>query len=145
MTKAAVLFTPDTLILNDWNIPVFQSTVPAGAPDSIDDQSLQIVNLNQHLIKNPRTTYGLTAYGESMLEAGIETGDLLIVDRGAEAKDGDIVIVFIDGGYTVKRLSRVGRQLWLVPGNKSFKSVKVKKEQECEVWGVVVWIIKKPR
>lgn len=142
--KAAIVFTPDTLSKkSEWLIPVFKVGVPAGKAESIDDHSFEIVDLNKKLIARPRATYGLTAYGESMLDDGIETGDLLLVEHGAEAREGNIVIFEVDGEYTVKRLSRVGKRLWLVPGNKNLKSTELKKHQDCAVWGVVRWIIKK--
>lgn len=145
MTKAAIIFTPDTLINSEWHLPVFKSGISAGKPESVDGALIEDVDLNKHLIKSPRSTYGLTAYGESMLEEGIDTGDLLIVDRDAMPTERSIVIVEVDGEFTVKKLSLVGRRLWLVPGNKNFKRTEVKRGQECKVWGVVTFIIKKAR
>lgn len=142
MTKAEILFTPDTLANSERLIPVIIGA-PCGKPDSINDPLIEIVDLNKHLIRRPRTTYGFTAYGESMLEEGIETGDLLIVDRSAQPRANSIVIIEVDGDYTVKKLSRVGTRLWLVPGNKTLKPTEITHEQECKIWGVVLWIIKK--
>lgn len=141
--KAAIVFTPETLRHSEWLIPVFRAGVPAGKPERVEDASFELVDLNKQLVKRPRTTFGLRAYGESMLDDGIETGDLLIVDREATPKEGSIVVMEVDGEHTVKRLSRVGKRLWLVPGNKNLKPVELKKHQECNVWGVVMYIIKK--
>lgn len=143
MTRAEIAFTPDTLHSSEWYIPIFTMGVPAGKPETIEDQRLDLVDLSKYLVQRPGSTYGLKAYGESMLEEGIDTGDLLIVDREAEPKEDSIVIVEVDGEFTVKKLSRVGKRLWLVPGNRDFKPVEVKGFQECNVWGVVRWIIKK--
>jgi DNA polymerase V len=142
-TTAAITFAPETLLSTEWLIPVIQASASCGKPDYVEESFVELVDLNKQLIERPRTTYGLTARGESMLDAGIEPGDLLIVDRAAEPQPNSIVIVEVDGEYTVKKLSRVGRQLWLVPGNKSHKPMEIRGEQECTVWGVVKWIIKR--
>lgn len=143
VTTAAIAFTPDTLNNSEWSIPIIQGAGPCSKPESINDPLIEFVDLNKQLIERPRTTYGLIAFGESMLDEGIESGDLLIVDRAAEPQPNSIVIVEVDGDFTVKKLSRVGRRLWLVPGNKNHKRQEIKGGQECKIWGVVKWIIKK--
>ncbi len=143
--KASVLFTPETLKSKEWLIPVFKAEVPAGKADRLDESTFEYVDLNKRLIRNPRSTYGLTAYGDSMVEENIDTGDLLIVDRSAQAQINDIVIMMVDGEYTVKRLTKIGRHLWLLPGNQNRTPMKLPRDQDCEVWGVVKYIIKKVR
>ena len=78
-----------------------------------------------------------------MIDAGIDHGDLLIVDRSIEPSANSIVIVEVDGELTVKKLSRVGKRLWLVPGNKNHTPREIKGEQTCRVWGVVTFVIKR--
>lgn len=143
-TTASIIFTPETLHNTTRYLPrVTNLNAPCGKPESTDELFIEWMDLNKELIQRPRSTYGLTAYGDSMHDEGIDSGDLLIVDRDEEPKADSIVIVELDGEYTVKKLSRVGARLWLVPGNKDFKPVEVRREQECKVWGVVKWIIKK--
>lgn len=140
---ARIAFSPETLEHSEWIINVVRSGTPAGRRDALTDPLIEQVDLNKFLIKKPRSTYGLTAYGDSMLDDGIETGDLLIVDTEAEPTEGSIVVMEVDGEFTIKKYKRVGSHLYLIPGNKNFKPEKIRKEQECKVWGVVRWIIKK--
>jgi DNA polymerase V len=100
------------------------------------------IDLNTEFINHPRTTFLMTACGDSM-EEGICHGDQLLVDRSLEPTSGNIAIIDIDGEFTVKRLSKVGGHLWLVPDNKKHKAVEIGKDQCCEVWGIVTYIIKK--
>lgn len=142
-TKASIVFTPETLTHSEWIINLVRSGTPAGKRDALTDPVIEQIDLNKFLIKKPRSTYGLTADGDSMLEDGIETGDLLIVDTEAEPREGNIVVMVVDGEFTIKKYKRVGNHLYLVPGNRKFKPEKISIEQECKVWGVVKWIIKK--
>ena len=95
-TTAEITFTPDTLRISEWYIPVIKAGAPCGVPESVDDPFVELVDLNKQLIERPRTTYGLTARGESMIDEGIEPGDLLIVDRAAEPQADSIVIVEVE-------------------------------------------------
>jgi DNA polymerase V len=142
--NAAIKFTPQTLRNTARYLPrVTNLNAPCGKPESTDELFIEWMDLNKELIPRPRSTYGLTAFGDSMHDEGIDSGDLLIVDRDAEPQADSIVIVELDGEYTVKKLARVGHRLWLVPGNKDFQPIEVGREQFCKVWGVVQWIIKR--
>src|SRR5689334_19534489 len=92
-TKAQIFFTPTTLKSKEWLTPLIRPGVAAGKPFPVDDPQVEWVDLNKHLIKRPRTTYGMIAEGDSMIDAGISDGDLLIVDRAAEVQQDSIVIV----------------------------------------------------
>lgn len=126
-------------------VPLFMTAVAAGSPGRADDHVERWVNLNEYLIKNPGWTFLVPVLGDSMQEDGISDGDILLVDRKVEARAGDIVVVDVDGELTVKRLNRVGKRLWLVPSNRNLSPVEVKGEQVCNVWGVVIYTIKKNR
>jgi DNA polymerase V len=141
--KASLIFTPETLQTSPWKIPVIKSRIPAGKPETIAEPLVEFIDLNKHLIKRPRTTYGFIAYGDSMVDDGIETGDMLVVEQTAVPKEGDIVIFEIDGEFTVKKHEKIGPSLYIVPGNKRMKRVKLRRGQECKAWGVVKWVLKK--
>ena len=98
-------------------------------------------DLNELLVRNPTATFLVRAQGESMAgaqEPRICHGDLLVVDRAAEAKDGAIVIACLDREFTVKRLRKKDKRVWLVPENKNFPVIEVGPEQELVIWGLVV-------
>jgi DNA polymerase V len=118
-------------------IPLFSSKVAAGFPSPADDYIDKWLDLNELLVPEKESTFFVRVKGESMLEANIHPGDLLIVDRSREAKDGDIVIAVLDGELTVKRLSLIGGAVSLVPANPMFPVIVLKEGQELMVWGIV--------
>ncbi len=101
------------------------------------------IDLVKLLVKHPEATFIVPVDGDSMIEDGIDSGDLLVVDSSVEAKPNSIVVVDVDGELTVKKISKVGCRLWLVPGNKSYPPMEIKGEQNCRKLGVVTFIIKK--
>ena len=117
--------------------PLFRSRVPAGFPSPAEDYVEAALDLNEHLIAHKEATFFVRVRGDSMIGAGIRNGDLLVVDRAREAKDGDIVIAVVDGELTVKRLNQRGAHLCLMPENPSYNPIEFKDGQELTVWGVV--------
>ncbi len=99
------------------------------------------MDLNQTLIKNPTTTFYLKVTGDSMTGAGIYPDDLLIVERGADAKDGDIIVARLDGELFVKRLEIKGGEKWLASDNDKYLAYRVADHEEFEVWGRVTYSI----
>lgn len=124
-------------------IPLFSFPVPAGKPADLDNHIEKWIDLNKHLVKHPAATFLVPVEGDSMEDAGITSGDLLVVDRSAEPHARSIVIVDVDGDLTVKRLSQVGGRLWLVPASEHHNRQEIKGQQHCSFWGVVTHIIKK--
>ena len=96
------------------------------------------IDLNHYLVKNPHTTFLVRATGESMIDAGINEGDLLIVDRGIEPTNGKIVIAAIDNQFTVKFLRMKDDRLWLMPANQAFSPIAVDREKGVVILGVVM-------
>ena len=121
--------------------PLYASHVRAGFPSPADDYIETHLNLNTHLIKHPAATFFVIAEGDSMTGAGIRSGDMLIVDKSLEAANGSIVIAAIDGELTVKRLSRSGGRVLLLPENSDFVPLEITNEQDLVIWGVVVYVI----
>lgn len=127
--------------MNSILAPFFISPVAAGFPSPADDYIDQHLDLNEYLIKHPAATFFVRVEGNSMINAGIYSGDILIVDRALEPRDNNIVISSIDGGFTVKRLKKNGKKLYLMAENTAFKPIEINEGQEVEVWGVVTTVI----
>lgn len=121
--------------------PLFLTQVPAGFPSPADDYIEQKLDLNQHLIKHPAATYFVRVVGDSMVEAGIRSKDILIVDRALEAKDKNVVVAAINGELTVKRFRILDGKIFLVPENKNYAPISVSEESNLEIWGVVTYVI----
>jgi DNA polymerase V len=123
-------------------IPLYSSKVQAGFPSPADDNIETKLDLNEYLVKHPAATFLLRATGESMIKAGIEEDDLLVVDRSIEAADGKIVIAAVEGSLTVKRLRHIKGKTYLVPENDKFFPLEINDENTV-IWGVVTNIVKK--
>ena len=121
--------------------PIFLDSVSAGFPSPATDYMENKLDLNEHLIKHPAATFIVKAKGPSMTDAGILSGDLLIVDRSITPKSNNIVIASIFGDLTVKKLQKKKSSLFLLSANSDYPSIEVKEEMECFIWGVVTYII----
>ena len=126
-------------------LPLYSSTVRAGFPSPADDYIECKLDLNSHLIKHPAATFFVKALGDSMKNAGIQSGDMLIVDRSLEAAHGKVVIAAINGELTVKRLSRQQGQVKLLAENPAYPPIDITEEQELVIWGVVTHVIHQVR
>jgi DNA polymerase V len=122
-------------------LPLYLSKIRAGFPSPADDYKDKNLDLNDHFIKNPAATFFIKVSGSSMINAGIKSGDLLIVDRSLEPKDKKIVVAIINGEFTVKRIHKKGEKLFLAPENDNFAPIEIKEEMDFEVWGVVTSVI----
>jgi len=122
-------------------LPLFGHKVAAGFPSPADDYVEGQLDLNEHLIPHKEATFFLRVSGDSMINVGIQSGDLLVVDRSLEANNNKIIIAAIDGELTVKRLSIAKGKTWLVPENDTLTPIEVKKEQDMVIWGVVTSVI----
>lgn len=125
--------------------PLFLSRVPAGFPSPADDYVEGSLDLNEHLVAHREATFFMRVQGHSMSGAGIQDGDLLVVDRSIEAGHGDIVVAAVDGELTVKRLWRRGGRVRLLPEAAGFEPIEFKDGQELAVWGVVTSIVRRMR
>ncbi|MEK9575224.1 MAG: translesion error-prone DNA polymerase V autoproteolytic subunit [Gammaproteobacteria bacterium] len=127
----------------DVSIPFFSSRVQAGFPSPADDHLEDSLDLNKYLIHHEESTFFVRAQGDSMLGAGIYPGDILVVDKSLDAKNGKIVIAVVDGEFTVKRLQRYQNKITLKSENPNYKDIDIKKENELTIWGVVTSVIHK--
>ena len=124
-----------------FKIPLLTDSVSAGFPSPADDYTEENIDLNEHLISNPFSTFFLRVKGDSMINAGIKDNDLIIVDKSLIAKPGDIVIAMIDGEFTIKRLSIKNDELYLKAENNNYPDFRFKNHIDVQIWGVVIYSI----
>ena len=122
-------------------IPLLSDAISAGFPSPADDYTEENIDLNDHLISNPFSTFFLRVKGDSMINAGIQDKDLIIVDKSLTAKPNDIIIAMIDGEFTIKRLSIRNNELYLKAENNNYPDFKFKNHIDIQIWGVVVYSI----
>ena len=117
--------------------PFFAVPVSAGFPSPAADYEENKLDLNRYLIKNPAATFFVRAGGDSMIGAGIQPGDLLIVDRSLQPRDKNVVIAVLNGELTVKRIRIRNKNITLQPENEHYPLQRIAQDMEFEVWGVV--------
>lgn len=139
--KALTFFTPDEQ--SPLKIPYFDQGVSAGFPSPALDFMETKIDLNIELSENPLATFFIKVEGHSMIDAGINDKDVLVVDRSLEPTDHKIAVCFIEGGFTVKRLKLEKDGLWLLPENSNYTPIKVTEENQFVIWGIVTYVIKK--
>jgi SOS regulatory protein LexA len=115
--------------------------VEAGFPSVAEEEALDMLSLDEYLVEHKEASYLLEVKGDSMIEAGIHEGDLVIAERKGEPKDGDIVIAEVDGGWTMKYYRKKGSQIYLQPANKNYKNIYP--ESELHVAAIVKGVIRK--
>jgi DNA polymerase V len=124
-------------------IPFVTAKVDAGFPSPADDHLEGQINLHEELIRNPAATFMVRVKGESMRDAGINTGDVLLIDRSLTPADRHIVVAMIDGEFTVKRFRKKAGKVFLEAANPEFPPIQLADSQELVVWGVVSYVIHK--
>lgn len=137
--RAAEIFTPT--VSTACALPLFMEPVSAGFPSPAGDYMEGKLDLNRHLIRHPAATFFVRVTGDSMIGAGIHSGDLLIVDRALEPADGKVVVVALDGELTVKRLYLRNGTVELHPENERYAPIAIAPEHQFEIWGVVTNVI----
>ena len=103
------------------------------------------IDLNEELVRNPTSTFFVRAKGDSMKDAGIASGDILVVDKSITAANRQIVVAMLDGDFTVKRLRRRNNRVFLESGNPEFPPREITPDQELVIWGVVTFVIHQPK
>ena len=132
-------FTPDTSGKGVW---LAEEGVSAGCPSPADDSKETRISLDKVAVKNEAATFYARVAGQSMTGAGLDDGDLLVIDRSLEPQDGKIAICLIDGDFTVKRLKVEKDCVWLLAENKRYKPIQVTEENELMIWGIVTHVLK---
>ena len=131
------------MVDRSFNLPLLGDSVSAGFPSPADDYTEQNIDLNEHLIKNPFSTFFLRVKGDSMINSGIQNHDLIIVDKSLIAMPGNIVIAMIDGEFTVKRLEKKNGELYLKAENRNYPNFNFEDHNDIQIWGVVTYSIHK--
>lgn len=134
-------FNPD--LQSELNIPFVAGSVSAGFPSPAADFMEHSIDLNKELSENPLATFYIRVKGSSMIDAGIDDQDVLVVDRSLEPQNNRIAICFIDGEFTVKRIQLEKDCLYLMPENRNYAPIKVTEDNQLVIWGMVTYIIKK--
>ena len=124
-----------------YNFP-FVGSITAGFPSPADDHLDKSIDLNSEIIKDRDATFFGRVEGDSMTGAGIEHGDLLVINKGLEPRNGKIAVCFIDGEFTVKRIKIEKDVIWLVAENQKYKPIRVTAENDFLIWGIVTNVIK---
>lgn len=124
------------------SLQYFESRIQAGFPSPVQGSMGDAINLNRELVSNPAATFCARVIGDSMVDAGINDGDLLIIDRSLTATDGSIAVCFLDGDFTVKRVTLRDGRVFLTPANARYPEIAVSEDNDFTVWGVVKYIVK---
>ena len=146
--KLKPLHTTDRITIYSVNtdtsleVPVVGEGISAGFPSPAQDFIDVSIDLNKALIKNPSATFFGRVNGDSMKDLGIDNGDLVVIDKSLEPKNGKIAVCFIDGEFTMKKIKIEKDHCWLLPANKDYKPIKITAENNFIIWGIVVHVIK---
>lgn len=138
--KTISFFLPNTD--TELALPFVESGISAGFPSPALDFVDVSIDLNKHLIKHPSATFYGRVKGESLKDAGINDGDLLIIDKSLEPVNGKIAVCYIDGEFTAKRIKKSKNELWLMPENEAYSPIKIEEENDLIIWGIVTHVIK---
>lgn len=141
LKNTITFFLPD--LENTEELPFISGGIKAGFPSPAADFDETKISLDQVLVKNRETTFYAKASGTSMIGAGIDDGDILVIDRSLEPQNNTIAVCLIDGEFTVKRIHIENEFVYLMPENQEFQPIKVTNENELIVWGIVTYVIKR--
>lgn len=129
----------------DLRLPYADGGIRAGFPSPAQDYVDRSLDFNKELIEHPAATFYAKVVGLSMVEAGIDEGDIIVIDRSLDPKQGDVVVAFIEGEFTMKYLDlseKARGYIWLRPGNPDFPPFRITADDNFTIWGVVSKVIK---
>ncbi len=141
INKNLIFFKPDTQ--NKKYFPLSSEGISAGFPSPAEDFKELKISIDQEVVKNESATFFARVEGQSMQGAGLDDGDLLVIDRSQEPENGKIAVCFVDGEFTVKRLKVEDDCIYLMPENSKYKALKVTSENQLIIWGIVTYVVKK--
>lgn len=143
MTKEVEFIKGDFASL--LSLPFADGGIRAGFPSPAQDYVDRSLDFNRELIRHPAATFYARVVGLSMIEAGIDEGDIIVVDRSLEPRQNDVVVAWINGEFTLKYLDLSQSDqgvIWLRPGNPEFPAISIRTEEDFQIWGVVAKVIK---
>jgi DNA polymerase V len=141
-SESLVFFTPEE-ITNITGAQFFDTGISAGFPSPAEDFSENRMSLDNELIRNKETTFYARVSGQSMIGAGLDDNDLLVIDRSIEPENNKIAVCFLDGEFTVKRLRVDSEGIWLKPENPNYPIIRINEDNNFVIWGIVTNVIKK--
>lgn len=127
------------------NLPYANGGIHAGFPSPAQDYMTDSIDINKVIIQHREATFYARVSGDSMIDAGVGDGDIVVIDKSLEAKDGDYVAAYIDGDFALKQF-HIDQQNccgWLLPANKKYEPIRVTEENEFMIWGVITFVVKK--
>ena len=130
-------------VKEETTLPLYLCSVQAGYPIPADDEVEDNIDLNKYLVKHPTATFLVRVVGDSMIKAGINETDVLVVDRKIDPKPGRIVVAAVNGELTVKRLDKTTEGVFLMPENDDYQPIKIEENDAAMIWGVVTNVIHK--
>ena len=128
--------------IEPFSVSTLGEAVPAGFPSPAQDYVDEGIDLNKELIRHPASTFCARVAGDSMRDCGIDDGDLLIIDKALSPREGSIAVCFVDGEFTLKRISIHHDGVWLVPANPQYPALHVTEGSNFQVWGIVSYVVK---
>ncbi len=140
-SEGLTLYIPD--ITENSGAYFFDAGISAGLPAPAEDFEQQRLSLDQTLVKNKEATFFARVSGQSMIGAGLDDDDLLVIDRSLEPENNKIAVCFLDGEFTVKRLRVSQDEIWLQPENPDYPIIHITEENNFVIWGIVTNVIKK--
>ena len=139
--KPLTFFTPDDS--DNSGAFFFNTGISAGFPSPIDDFREERLSLDSILVKNKLATFYARVSGQSMIGAGLDDNDLLVIDRSLEPTNNKIAVCFLDGEFTVKRLKVDKDEVWLQPENPDYPIIRITEDNDFLIWGIVTNVIKR--
>ena len=140
-SQTLTFFTPE--VFENTGATFVDIGISAGFPSPAEDFIQERISLDKTLIKNQEATFFARVSGQSMIDAGIDDKDLLVIDRSITPENNKIAVCFIDGEFTVKRLRVDGDTIWLKPENPDYPIIKITEENDFMIWGIVTNVIKR--
>ena len=143
MNKLAIQIYNSAENVSGLSLRFVGNQISAGFPSPAEDYLEPTLDLNQALIKNPSSTFYGRVKGFSMKDAGVDNGDLLVIDKSLKYQSGALAVCYINGEFTLKRIKIQNKTVMLMPANPDYQPILVKEEDDFAVWGIVTYIIKK--
>lgn len=138
------MFRPD--LSTGMPLQYADAGIRAGFPSPAQDYISETIDLNRDLIRHPASTFYGRVVGDSMIEEGIDEGDILVIDKSIEPEDGDLAVCSLDGEFTLKRINITrDKRVYLMPSNRNYRPIEVTPDNEFVVWGIVMYTIKSNR
>lgn len=141
--KALEIFRAE--VNTELSLPIADEGIKAGFPSPAQDFMDLAIDLNKELVRHPASTFYGRVRGDSMQDAGVYDGDILIIDKSLEPRNGDMAVCFVDGEFTIKYIKIEKDIVWLIPANDCYSPIKITEDNDFLIWGIVTYSIKKQR